>query len=131
MTTWTPPTDHELELMQTEVAARQKLRTTLIEALVPLLKAYVEETGYGIPESFEADVLHATGFQGGDSGHGGLLAISFTIHDDSSGGTNTIEVVEDGDGTEVQLAARGDWEQSGLIGALAHLLADLLPKYRG
>jgi hypothetical protein len=131
MTTWTPPTDHELELMQTEVAARQKLRTTLIEALVPLLKAYVEESGYDIPESFEAAVLHATGFQGGNHSHGGRLAISFIAPHEDYGETSTIEMLERGDCKGVKLVARGDWEQSGLLGALASLLADLLPKYRG
>jgi hypothetical protein len=104
-----------------------QLRKALALALAPLLRAYVRATDCAtMPECFDGEVITATGFKGGNRSHGGKLEIGFSI---DSTGANRISCTADRDSASVTLSACGDWEQAGLICALAELLADILPRY--
>jgi hypothetical protein len=119
---------------------QQKHQMAIATALVPLLRSWAETAGWHhLPEACTAELLDATGYCGGDAGHGGELHIRFGTGDSSS---NIIscelqpsDMADDNDddspsytGT-VTLSAYGDWEQGGLVCALALLLSELLPIY--
>ena len=73
-----------------------------------------------IPEHVEM-YFDTTGFQGGDTGHGGSATLTIKWE----GGDHEIEVGEN----SITLTARGDWEIEGLVCALAEL-GELLSKAR-
>jgi hypothetical protein len=105
-------------------------RQTLLAALIPLLRGYLKFDNSGdLPEAFSARVVAATGFKGGDTGHGGKLAIRFEF--DQGVGDNEIRHTVDrtAECETIDLVSRGDIEQAGLICALVGLLADVLPVY--
>lgn len=114
--------NHALEDRRAEITA---WRAAAARALAPLLRAYAD--GPGLPEAFDATVVEATGFKGGNHSHGGVLSLRFATAE----GANAIRMFHDDEGDQevVVLTARGDWEQGGLVEALAGLLADLLPVY--
>jgi hypothetical protein len=111
--------------------ALDRAKQTVVEALVPLLRGYLElDLAGGMPEAFSAQVVTATGLKGGNQSHGGKLAIRFE-YDRRDCGDNEIHCTAGAteDCGAVDLVARGDWEQAGLICALISLLADILPIY--
>jgi len=81
----------------------------------------------GAPEAFRATVEQATGFNGGNHSHGGVMRVSFA----TGRGDNFVGWKHDTTRDEQQaiLTAKGDLEQAGLVDALAGLLAELLPIY--
>lgn len=101
-------------------------RTAIADALIPLLRAYADLPC--APEAFRATVEQATGFTGGNHGHGGVLRVSFA----TGQGDNFLGWKHDTTRDEQQaiLIAKGDLEPAGLVDALAGLLAELLPIYR-
>lgn len=128
-------TPNELSL---DHVRRLQLQARLAQAVILLLQEWVDSVGFGeMPESFTAEVLEVTGYMGGDSGHGGELAVRFGVE---SGDNHFICEPESdlgpggsADASEqegaVTLVARGDWEQGGLVCTLARLLIELLPVY--
>jgi hypothetical protein len=129
---------YDLELAGKHERDARKLQAALTDALVPLLKTWAETVGmHRLPESITAEVIVATGLCGGDSGHGGELAIRFNTNVNS----NYIDLdlqpqpqkarfcEDDAYSGSIILGATGDWEQGGLVCALALLLSELLPIY--
>jgi hypothetical protein len=114
----------------------QKHQAVLTAALVPLLRSWAESAGWHhMPEACTADLIAATGYCGGDSGHGGELHIRFSTGHSSANSISCelqpSDMIDDPPSCagSVTLSARGDWEQGGLVCALALLLSELLPIY--
>ena len=75
---WETPEDQVHELRSALGDQRyetDRLRTAIADALIPLLRAYADLPC--APEAFRATVERATGFNGGNHTHGGVLRISF------------------------------------------------------
>jgi hypothetical protein len=111
------------------------LKHNLTTALVALLDIFLNDSMFNMAESFNAEVVSATGLQGGDYGNGGALEIRFSTNFQDTNGIRFDPdrrgncIIKGSQGGSVSLTACGDWEQAGLVGSLAYLLRELLPVY--